>query len=58
MKKHIYEEKTGLWYEVYKSYYLPCLTLSEKEYVPSAYAAATFAVYPVTLKGTLHGVAD
>lgn len=31
MKKHIYEEKTGLWYEVSGNYYLPCLALPEEE---------------------------
>lgn len=27
MKKQIYNEKNGLWYEMHGDYYLPCLTL-------------------------------
>ena len=30
MKNEIYDEKTGLWYELHGDYYLPCLTAPEK----------------------------
>ena len=31
MKKRIYDEKNGLWYELQGDYYLPCLSLPEEE---------------------------
>ena len=31
MKKHIYDESNGLWYELIGDYYIPVLTLSPKE---------------------------
>lgn len=34
MKKRIYDEKNGLWYEKQGDYYLPCLELPEKESKP------------------------
>ena len=34
MKKHIYEETNGLWYELIGDYYIPILTLSSEEQRP------------------------
>lgn len=34
MKKQIYDEKNGLWYELVGDYYLPCLKLLEEERRP------------------------
>lgn len=34
MKKQIYDEKNGLWYELVGDYYLPCLKLPEEEHKP------------------------
>ncbi len=34
MEKYIYNESTGLWYELHGDYYFPCLTLPEKEQQP------------------------
>ena len=34
MKKHIYDENNGLWYELIGDYYIPVLTLSSKEQRP------------------------
>lgn len=34
MKKQIYDEKNGLWYELHGDYYLPCLALPEEEQKP------------------------
>ena len=32
MNKYIYDESNGLWYELQRDYYIPCLTLpAEKE---------------------------
>ena len=31
MDKYIFDEKNGLWYELQRDYYLPCLKLSEEE---------------------------
>lgn len=31
MKKYIYNEQNGLWYELQGDYYLPCLKLLEEE---------------------------
>ena len=31
MQKHIYDEKTGLWYELHGDFYLPCLTVPPEE---------------------------
>ena len=31
MKKHIYDENNGLWYELIGDYYIPVLTLSYEE---------------------------
>lgn len=31
MKKHIYDESNGLWYELRGDHYFPCLTLPEEE---------------------------
>ena len=31
MKKHIYDESNGLWYELVGDYYFPVLTLSSEE---------------------------
>ena len=28
MNKYIYDESNGLWYELQRDYYIPCLTLS------------------------------
>ena len=34
MKKHIYDESKGLWYELIGDYYIPVLTLSSEEQRP------------------------
>lgn len=34
MKKHIYDESNGLWYELIGDYYIPVLTLPAKEQRP------------------------
>ena len=34
MKKHIYDESNGLWYELIGDYYMPVLTLSSEEQRP------------------------
>ena len=34
MKKHIYDENNGLWYELIGDYYIPVLTLSSAEQRP------------------------
>ena len=34
MKKHIYDESNGLWYELIGDYYIPILTLSSEEQRP------------------------
>ena len=34
MKKHIYDETNGLWYELIGDYYIPVLTLSSEEQRP------------------------
>jgi len=34
MKKHIYDESNGLWYELIGDYYIPLLTLSSDEQRP------------------------
>ena len=34
MKKHIYDESNGLWYELSGDYYIPVLTLSSDEQRP------------------------
>lgn len=34
MKKHIYDESNGLWYELIGDYYIPVLTLSSDERRP------------------------
>lgn len=34
MKKHIYDESNGLWYELIGDYYIPALTLSSEEQRP------------------------
>lgn len=34
MKKHIYDENNGLWYEFIGDYYIPVLTLSSEERGP------------------------
>ena len=34
MKKHIYDERNGLWYELIGDYYIPVLTLSSEEQRP------------------------
>lgn len=34
MDKYIYDENNGLWYELRGDYYVPCLTISEKEQQP------------------------
>ena len=34
MKKHIYDESNGLWYELIGEYYIPVLTLSSEEQRP------------------------
>ena len=31
MKKYIFDESNGLWYELQGDYYIPCLTISESE---------------------------
>ena len=31
MEKYIFDKKNGLWYELQRDYYQPCLTLSEEE---------------------------
>ncbi len=33
MKKYIYDENNGLWYELEGDYYLPCLKLSDEEQI-------------------------
>ena len=34
MKKHIYDQSNGLWYELIGDYYIPVLTLSSEEQRP------------------------
>ena len=34
IKKHIYDESNGLWYELIGDYYIPVLTLSSEEQRP------------------------
>ena len=34
MKKHIFDESNGLWYELNGDYYIPVLTLSSEEQRP------------------------
>ena len=34
MKKHIYDENNGLWYELIGDYYIPVLTLSSEDQRP------------------------
>lgn len=34
MKKHIYDESNGLWYEFIGNYYIPVLTLTSEEQRP------------------------
>lgn len=34
MKKRIFDEKNGLWYELHGDYYLPCLLLPEEKLKP------------------------
>ena len=34
MKKHIYDESNGLWYELTGDYYIPLLALPAKEQLP------------------------
>ena len=34
MKKHIYDESNGIWYELIGDYYIPVLTLSSEEQRP------------------------
>ena len=34
IKKHIYDENNGLWYELIGDYYIPVLTLSSEEQRP------------------------
>lgn len=34
MKKYIYDENNGLWYELQGDYYIPCLKLPEEEQQP------------------------
>jgi hypothetical protein len=34
MEKFIYDENTGLWYELQGDYYIPCLKLPEEEQQP------------------------
>ena len=34
MKKHIYDESNGLWYELIGDYYIPVLNLSSEEQRP------------------------
>lgn len=31
MEKYIYDESTGLWYELHGDYYLPCVTAPERK---------------------------
>ena len=31
MEKYIYNESTGLWYELHGNYYLPCVTVPERK---------------------------
>ena len=34
MKKYIYNEQNGLWYELQGDYYIPCLVLDEEDAQP------------------------
>lgn len=34
MQKQIYDEENGLWYKLREDYYLPCLTVAQKEKRP------------------------
>ena len=34
MEKYIYDENTGLWYELRDDYYIPCLTIPAQEERP------------------------
>lgn len=34
MDKYIFDESNGLWYELQRDYYIPCLILSEEETQP------------------------
>ena len=34
MEKYIYNEQSGLWYELQGDYYIPCLVLDEEDAQP------------------------
>ena len=34
MQKQVYDEKNGLWYELHRDYYFPCLTVPPEEMRP------------------------
>lgn len=34
MEKYIYDNTNGLWYELNRDYYIPCLTITEAEQLP------------------------
>ena len=45
MKKYIYDEKNGLWFELQGDYYLPCLNCRRRTTACRFMGTATFAVY-------------
>ena len=53
MKKHIYDENNGLWYELIGDYYIPVLTLSSKEQRPIGKWGRMHREYPKELRPIL-----
>lgn len=37
MKKYIFDESNGLWYEMQGDYYIPCLSVAAEETKPPAF---------------------
>lgn len=37
MKKYIFDESNGLWYEMQGDYYIPCLSVAAEEAKPPAF---------------------
>ena len=53
MKKHIYDETNGLWYELIGDYYIPVLTLSSEEQRPIGKWGRMHREYPKELRPIL-----
>lgn len=51
MDKYIYDENNGLWYELQGDYYIPCLTIPERQHAHPAYGAGASSVYRKYHKG-------